>query len=43
MYSQPEAQEALMEKLADLTVTYLTAQISAGAHAVQVFDSGLAP
>lgn len=39
MYSQPEAWEALMEKLADLTVTYLTAQISAGAHAVQVFDS----
>ncbi|GGA58627.1 uroporphyrinogen decarboxylase [Kroppenstedtia guangzhouensis] len=39
MYSQPEAWEILMEKLADLTVTYLMAQISAGAHAVQVFDS----
>ncbi|SDX17464.1 uroporphyrinogen decarboxylase [Marininema mesophilum] len=39
MYSQPEAWSVLMEKLASLTVTYLKAQITAGAKAVQVFDS----
>lgn len=39
MYSEPAVWEALMEKLARLTVTYLQAQIEAGAQAVQVFDS----
>lgn len=39
MYSQPEAWQALMNKLRDVTVTYLKAQIKAGASAVQVFDS----
>ncbi|MDR6224408.1 uroporphyrinogen decarboxylase [Desmospora profundinema] len=39
MYAQPQAWEKLMEKLADLTVTYLKAQIKAGALAVQIFDS----
>lgn len=39
MYTQPDVWQALMKKLGDLTVTYLKAQIAAGAQAVQVFDS----
>lgn len=39
MYSAPEVFHALMDKLADVLSDYLTAQIRAGAQAVQVFDS----
>ncbi|GGE11842.1 uroporphyrinogen decarboxylase [Marinithermofilum abyssi] len=39
MYSQPEAWQALMDKLGEMTVAYLKAQIDAGAQAVQIFDS----
>jgi uroporphyrinogen decarboxylase len=39
MYSQPEVWEALMRKLSDVVAGYLVAQIKAGAHVVQVFDS----
>jgi uroporphyrinogen decarboxylase len=39
MYTQPEAWQALMDKLGDMTIAYLKAQIRAGAQAVQVFDS----
>ncbi len=39
MYSEPKAWSRLMDKLADLTVVYLKAQIKAGASAVQLFDS----
>lgn len=39
MYSEPEAWTKLMDKLADMTITYLKAQIKAGASAVQLFDS----
>ena len=39
MYTEPVAWQALMDKLGDLTITYLKAQIRAGAQAVQVFDS----
>lgn len=39
MYARPKAWQALMEKLGAMTVTYLQAQISAGASAVQIFDS----
>jgi uroporphyrinogen decarboxylase len=39
MYAAPETWHALMEKLAGLLARYLTAQIRAGAQAVQVFDS----
>lgn len=39
MYTQPEAWQALMDKLGEMTTTYLKAQIRAGAQAVQVFDS----
>lgn len=39
MYSEPKAWTLLMDKLADMTVVYLKAQIQAGASAVQLFDS----
>lgn len=39
MYSEPEAWFALMDKLAEMTVTYVKSQVKAGAKAVQIFDS----
>jgi uroporphyrinogen decarboxylase len=39
MYSDPQTWHALMEKLSSVLANYLVAQIRAGAHAVQVFDS----
>ncbi|MED4016783.1 MULTISPECIES: uroporphyrinogen decarboxylase [Sutcliffiella] len=39
MYSEPKAWFTLMDKLADMTIRYLKAQIKSGASAVQVFDS----
>jgi len=39
MYAAPETWFALLEKLTDVLIEYLTAQIRAGAQAVQVFDS----
>ncbi len=39
MYAAPEAWHALMDKLASVLADYITAQIRAGAQAVQVFDS----
>ncbi|SFD37166.1 uroporphyrinogen decarboxylase [Lentibacillus persicus] len=39
MYSQPDVWFALMDKLADMTIAYVKAQIDAGVSAVQVFDS----
>ncbi len=39
MRSAPEVWDALMAKLADLTTTFLRAQIDAGVDAVQLFDS----
>lgn len=39
MYSEPKAWFALMDKLADMTITYIRAQIKAGASAIQIFDS----
>lgn len=39
MYNDPAAWGALMEKLAAVLADYLSAQIEAGAQAVQVFDS----
>jgi len=38
-YTEPVAFNALLELLADLSATYLIAQIEAGADAVQIFDS----
>lgn len=39
MYAQPEAWYALMEKLGDMVITYVKAQIKAGVKAIQIFDS----
>jgi uroporphyrinogen decarboxylase len=39
MYREPEAWHALMEKLSTVVIGYLNAQIRAGVHAVQLFDS----
>lgn len=38
-YRHPEAFEYLLDLLADMSATYLVAQIDAGADAVQIFDS----
>jgi uroporphyrinogen decarboxylase len=39
MYGAPEVWHALMARLADLTATFLRAQVEAGVDAVQLFDS----
>ncbi|HZG61588.1 MAG TPA: uroporphyrinogen decarboxylase [Anoxybacillus sp.] len=39
MYAEPKAWFALMDKLADMTIRYVKAQIHAGAKAIQIFDS----
>ncbi|MCL6586687.1 MAG: uroporphyrinogen decarboxylase [Anoxybacillus sp.] len=39
MYAEPKAWFALMDKLADMTIRYVKAQIQAGAKAIQIFDS----
>lgn len=39
MYSAPETYKAMMDKVTDCTITYLQAQVEAGAQALQVFDS----
>lgn len=39
MYAQPDAWHLLMNKLADMTITYIKAQIEAGSQAIQIFDS----
>lgn len=39
MYSEPEIWHQLMDKLGDMVITYLKAQIAHGAKAVQLFDS----
>ena len=39
MYREPDAWHALMEKLSTVVIAYLNAQIDAGVHVVQLFDS----
>lgn len=39
MYSQPEMWASLMDRLADIVLALLRAQVAAGASAVQLFDS----
>ncbi|HAO92589.1 MAG: uroporphyrinogen decarboxylase [Deltaproteobacteria bacterium GWC2_56_8] len=39
MYGDPEGWKALMDKISDVVVAYLKAQIAAGAEVVQLFDS----
>jgi len=46
MHAEPETWAALLDRLVDATIAYLTAQVAAGAQALQVFDSwvgGLSP
>lgn len=39
LYAQPQILHALLDKLADVVIQYLNAQIRAGAQAVQIFDT----
>ncbi|KWT82593.1 uroporphyrinogen decarboxylase [Candidatus Magnetominusculus xianensis] len=39
IYNDPQLYQSLMEKIAETTIAYLSAQIKAGAQAVQLFDS----
>lgn len=39
MVSEPETWFALMDKLAETTISYIGAQVNAGAKAIQIFDS----
>lgn len=39
MWNEPQAWRTLMDKLAEVTLNYLKAQVSAGAQALQLFDS----
>lgn len=39
LYGEPAVLRALLDRLTDLTVTYLNTQIDAGAQAVQLFDT----
>jgi uroporphyrinogen decarboxylase len=39
MYTEPKAWFALMDKLGEMIITYVKAQIKAGAKAIQIFDS----
>lgn len=39
MYSEPIAWQLLIDKLGDMIITYVTAQVKAGANAIQIFDS----
>ncbi|MFQ3543801.1 uroporphyrinogen decarboxylase [Halobacillus rhizosphaerae] len=39
MYSEPQTWFLLMDKLADMVITYVRAQTAAGAKAIQIFDS----
>ncbi len=45
IYSKPELAKQLLNKITDTTILYLNAQISAGAQAIQIFDTwaGLLP
>lgn len=39
LYARPELLHALLDRLADVVIDYLNAQILAGAQAIQIFDS----
>ncbi|WP_054635559.1 uroporphyrinogen decarboxylase [Thalassobacillus sp. C254] len=39
MYAEQEAWFELMDKLGEMTITYVQAQVKAGAQAIQIFDS----
>lgn len=39
MHAEPKAWFALMDKLGEMTITYVKSQVKAGAKAIQIFDS----
>jgi uroporphyrinogen decarboxylase len=39
MYAEPELAHALLQKITNSTISYLNAQVAAGANLIQVFDS----
>nr|WP_078390835.1 uroporphyrinogen decarboxylase [Shouchella patagoniensis] len=39
MHAEPKAWQRLMDKLGDMTIAYIRAQINAGSQAIQLFDS----
>ena len=39
LYAEPELAHALLQKITDSTISYLKAQVAAGANLVQIFDS----
>jgi uroporphyrinogen decarboxylase len=39
LYTEPELSHALLQKITDSTISYLQAQVQAGANLVQIFDS----
>ena len=39
LYAAPEVAEAILETTTAVTIAYLTAQVKAGAQAIQLFDS----
>ncbi|UBM60917.1 uroporphyrinogen decarboxylase [Marinilongibacter aquaticus] len=39
LYTEPELAHALLQKITDVTIAYLKAQVRAGANLIQVFDS----
>jgi len=39
MYAQPDVWNALMDKLADMIISYMKSHVNAGAQAMQIFDS----
>src|SRR5690625_6054878 len=43
MYRHPDAWVLLMDKLAEMIIDYVEAQITAGVPAIQIFDSWLGP
>jgi uroporphyrinogen decarboxylase len=39
MYTQPQLAHALLQKITDVTISYLKAQVTAGTNLIQLFDS----
>jgi uroporphyrinogen decarboxylase len=39
LYAEPELAHALLQKITDSTISYLKAQVNAGANLLQIFDS----
>ncbi len=39
MYAEPDVFDALMDKVTEMDLAYLNAQVEAGAQAIQIFDT----